>query len=106
MQVHRAVLKKDGTVVAVKVQHRAVKTNSYVDIKTMSALVRVTSWIFPEFKFDWLVDETKKNIPQELDFLREGRNAEKVEKLYSHYEWFKVFACSLYLLLLYKSKNK
>ncbi|XP_018310807.1 LOW QUALITY PROTEIN: uncharacterized aarF domain-containing protein kinase 1 [Mycetomoellerius zeteki] len=66
-QVHRAVL-KNGDVVAVKVQHRAVKSNSYIDIKTMSTLVSITSLIFPDFKFDWLVKETKRNIPQELNF--------------------------------------
>lgn len=88
-QVHRAVL-KNGDVVAVKVQHRAVRSNSYVDIKTMSALVSITSLVFPDFKFDWLVDETKKNIPQELDFSLEGRNAEKVQKLFSGYHWLKV----------------
>ncbi|XP_050445118.1 aarF domain-containing kinase 1 [Cataglyphis hispanica] len=88
-QVHRAVL-RDGDVVAVKVQHRAVKSNSYVDIKTMSALVKITSLVFPDFKFDWLVDETKRNIPQELDFTREGKNAEKVQKLFGDYHWLRV----------------
>ncbi|XP_014215225.1 uncharacterized aarF domain-containing protein kinase 1 [Copidosoma floridanum] len=88
-QVHRAVL-KGGQQVAVKVQHRAVKTNSFVDIKTMAALVKITSWIFPEFKFDWLVAETKKNLPKELDFIKEGENAEKVKKLFSQYTWLHI----------------
>ncbi|XP_046426364.1 aarF domain-containing kinase 1 [Neodiprion fabricii] len=88
-QVHKAVL-LDGRSVAVKVQHRAVKSNSYVDIKTMAALVKITSWVFPEFKFDWIVDESKKNIPQELDFTLEGRNAEKVKSLFKDFHWLKV----------------
>lgn len=88
-QVHKAVL-KNGETVAVKVQHRAVKSNSYIDIKTMSALVMVTSFVFPDFKFDWLVNESKRNIPQELDFIREGKNAEKVKSLFSNYQWLKV----------------
>ncbi|XP_014477628.1 PREDICTED: uncharacterized aarF domain-containing protein kinase 1 isoform X1 [Dinoponera quadriceps] len=88
-QVHKAVL-KNGDVVAVKVQHRSVKSNSYVDIKTMSTLVKITSLVFPDFKFDWLVDETKKNIPQELDFSREGKNAEKAGRLFSNYRWLRV----------------
>ncbi|KAL6256347.1 hypothetical protein P5V15_012464 [Pogonomyrmex californicus] len=88
-QVHRAVL-KNGDMVAVKVQHRSVKSNSYVDIKTMSALVSITSLIFPDFKFDWLVKVTKRNIPQELDFMLEGKNAEKVGKLFGGYHWLKV----------------
>lgn len=88
-QVHKATL-KDGRQVAVKVQHRSVKSNSYVDIKTMAALVKITSWVFPDFKFDWLVDETKKNIPRELDFTLEGKNAEKVKQLFSGYTWLHV----------------
>lgn len=88
-QVHKAIL-KNGDIVAVKVQHRAVKTNSYVDIKTMSALVKLTSLVFPDFKFDWLVDETKKNIPRELDFTQEGKNAEKIQNIFSHYHWLKI----------------
>lgn len=88
-QVHKAVL-RNGEVVAVKVQHRAVMSNSYVDIKTMSALVKITSFVFPDFKFDWLVAETKKNIPQELDFAHEGRNAEKVSRLFADYRWLRV----------------
>lgn len=88
-QVHKAKL-KNGEIVAIKVQHRAVKKNSYVDIKTMTALVKITSWIFPEFKFDWLVDETKKNIPRELDFICEAQNSEKLKNLFSNYKWLKV----------------
>lgn len=88
-QVHRAVL-RNGDVVAVKIQHRSVKSNSYVDIKTMAALVKITSFVFPDFKFNWLVEETKKNIPQELDFVNEGRNAEKVQKLFEKYDWLRI----------------
>ncbi|XP_020288052.1 uncharacterized aarF domain-containing protein kinase 1 [Pseudomyrmex gracilis] len=88
-QVHRAVL-KNGDVVAVKVQHRSVKSNSYVDIKTMAALVKITSLVFPDFKFNWLVEETKKNIPEELNFIHEGRNADKVRKLFENYDWLRV----------------
>ncbi|XP_043476924.1 aarF domain-containing kinase 1 [Leptopilina heterotoma] len=88
-QVHKAIL-KNGTSVAVKVQHRSVKTNAYVDVKTMATLVKITSWIFPDFKFDWLVEETQKNIPRELDFTQEGRNAEKLENLFKDYHWLKI----------------
>lgn len=36
-QVHKATL-KDGTVVAVKIQHPQVKCHSFVDIKTMEVI--------------------------------------------------------------------
>lgn len=34
-QVHRARLCKDGSEVAIKIQHPDVKTNSYTDLKTI-----------------------------------------------------------------------
>jgi aarF domain-containing kinase len=65
-------------VVAVKVQHSYVMGNSRVDMKTMEVLCNIMAWVFPDFKFQWLVEESKKNLPVELDFLNEGKNAEKV----------------------------
>lgn len=46
--------------------------------------------LFPEFEFMWLVDEAKKNLPLELDFLNEGRNAEKVAQMLKHFDFLKV----------------
>ncbi|CAH1173873.1 unnamed protein product [Phaedon cochleariae] len=88
-QVHKAKL-KDGSTVAIKVQHPYVQGNSRVDMKTMEYLVKMMSWVFPEFKFQWLVDESKKNIPRELDFAQEGHNAEKIASLFGDVEWLKV----------------
>lgn len=88
-QVHRATL-KDGREVAVKVQHPYVKGNSIVDIKTMEYLVKLMEWVFPDFKMQWLVDESKKNLPKELDFVNEGRNAEKCAKMFQNYDWLVV----------------
>lgn len=88
-QVHRGVL-KDGTIVAVKVQHPYIQANAKVDLKTMEILVAVVSRIFPEFKFQWLVEETKKNIPRELDFQQEGHNAEKVAEIFNNYKWLRI----------------
>ena len=88
-QCHRAVL-NDGTVVAVKIQHPTVKKNSYVDIKTMTFLVNCLAFIFPEFKFVWLAEETEKNLPIELDFTNEAKNIEKVAKMFEKYKFVKV----------------
>ncbi|CAG9768815.1 unnamed protein product [Ceutorhynchus assimilis] len=88
-QVHKCKL-KDGTVLAVKVQHPYVQGNSRIDMKTMEYLVKIMSWIFPEFKFQWLVDESKKNIPQELNFAQEGKNAEKIAEMFKNVEWLKI----------------
>ncbi|EDW59997.1 aarF domain-containing kinase 1 [Drosophila virilis] len=88
-QVHKARL-KTGEIVAVKVQHPYVKGNSRVDMKTMEMAVKVLARIFPDFKIQWLVEESKKNLPIELDFLNEGHNAEKVAEHFKKYSWLRV----------------
>ncbi len=47
--------------------------------------------VFPEFQFTWLVEETKKNLPLELDFLNEGKNSEKLQVKFSRLKFLKVF---------------
>ncbi|XP_076979323.1 aarF domain-containing protein kinase 1 isoform X2 [Tamandua tetradactyla] len=88
-QVHKAVL-HDGRTVAVKVQHPKVRAQSSKDILLMEVLVLAVKWLFPEFEFMWLVDEAKKNLPLELDFLNEGRNAERVSQMLKHFYFLKV----------------
>lgn len=88
-QVHKAVL-HDGRTVAVKVQHPKVQSQSSKDILVMEVLVRAVHWLFPDLAFMWLVEEAKKNMPLELDFLNEGRNAEKVAQMLSHFTFLKV----------------
>ncbi len=42
-----------------------------------------SGWIkhwFPEFEFTWLAGEMRENLPKEMDFQHEARNAEKTEK--------------------------
>uniref|UniRef100_A0A7N4PPE8 AarF domain-containing protein kinase 1 n=1 Tax=Sarcophilus harrisii TaxID=9305 RepID=A0A7N4PPE8_SARHA len=88
-QVHKAVL-YDGRTVAVKVQHPKVQAQSSKDILLMEVLVGAVKQLFPEFEFMWLVDEAKKNLPLELDFLNEGRNAEKVAEMLKRFGFLKV----------------
>nr|XP_031309989.1 uncharacterized aarF domain-containing protein kinase 1 isoform X2 [Camelus dromedarius] len=88
-QVHKAVL-HDGQTVAVKVQHPKVQAQSSKDILLMEVLVLAVKQLFPEFEFMWLVDEAKKNLPLELDFLNEGRNAEKVAQMLKHFDFLKI----------------
>uniref|UniRef100_A0A3Q1IGX9 AarF domain-containing protein kinase 1 n=1 Tax=Anabas testudineus TaxID=64144 RepID=A0A3Q1IGX9_ANATE len=88
-QVHKAVL-HDGRTVAVKVQHPKVQRQSSKDIMTMEVLMRAVHWLFPDFAFMWLVEESKKNMPLELDFLNEGRNAERVANMLAHFPFLKI----------------
>ncbi|XP_067894704.1 aarF domain-containing protein kinase 1 isoform X2 [Heterodontus francisci] len=88
-QVHKAVL-HDGRTVAVKVQHPKVQSQCAKDIVLMEILVQGVSWMFPDFSFAWLVDEAKKNMPLELDFLKEGHNAEEVAAMLKHFHFLKI----------------
>ncbi|XP_026141869.1 aarF domain-containing protein kinase 1 [Carassius auratus] len=88
-QVHKAVL-PDGRTVAVKVQHPKVQRQSSKDIVVMEFLLQVVHWLFPDFAFMWLVEEAKKNMPLELDFLNEGRNAEKIAEMLKQFTFLKI----------------
>ncbi|XP_016326296.1 uncharacterized aarF domain-containing protein kinase 1-like isoform X2 [Sinocyclocheilus anshuiensis] len=88
-QVHKAVL-PDGRTVAVKVQHPKVQRQSSKDIVVMEFLLQVVHWLFPDFAFMWLVEEAKKNMPVELDFLNEGRNAEKIADMLKQFTFLKI----------------
>uniref|UniRef100_A0A8C4QUM0 AarF domain-containing protein kinase 1 n=1 Tax=Eptatretus burgeri TaxID=7764 RepID=A0A8C4QUM0_EPTBU len=88
-QVHRAVL-KDGRTVAVKVQHRQVQQQAIRDLQLMEVLVHTVAWLFPEFHFLWLLNEARKNLPVELDFMNEGRNAEKISGMLQHFGFLKI----------------
>uniref|UniRef100_A0A3P8NUH8 AarF domain-containing protein kinase 1 n=1 Tax=Astatotilapia calliptera TaxID=8154 RepID=A0A3P8NUH8_ASTCA len=88
-QVHKAVL-HDGKTVAVKIQHPKVQKQSANDILVMEVLLKAVHWLFPDFALMWLVEEAKKNMPLELDFLNEGRNAEKVADMLAHFHFLKI----------------
>ncbi|KAK1793165.1 hypothetical protein P4O66_011567, partial [Electrophorus voltai] len=91
-QVHRAVL-ANGSVVAVKVQHPKVQAQSSRDIAVMEFLLQAVHWLFPDFAFMWLVEEAKRNMPLELDFLNEGRNAERVADMLKHFDFLQTRSC-------------
>jgi len=61
--------------------------------------VNIGSYIFPDFKFQWLVKQTKQNIPKELDFTVEAQNTETIRSMFKHLKWLKV------LLLLQANLN-
>ncbi|KAL3719629.1 hypothetical protein ACJRO7_004584 [Eucalyptus globulus] len=78
-QVHRAVL-KDSNEVAVKVQYPGLDRQMKLDMMIMSFLSKSITWLFPEYRFEWLVGEFVRAISLELDFIQEGKNAERTAK--------------------------
>lgn len=80
-QVHEAILKETGERVAVKVQHKWLKESVHGDLLLVDIFVKVAEKLFPEFRYQWLSDETQAYLPHELDFKREGRNADRCREL-------------------------
>ncbi|CAI9110306.1 OLC1v1010306C1 [Oldenlandia corymbosa var. corymbosa] len=78
-QVHHAVL-KDHQEVAVKVQYPGLEKQMHFDLGTMSLLSNLITWLFPEYRFGWIVSEFAKSISSELDFTQEARNSERAAK--------------------------
>lgn len=89
-QVYRARLRETDEEVAVKVQHPRVFAHSLVDMTTMEVLFSIISKIFPDFSFMWLAELTRHNLPLELDFVNEGKNAELMARLLAEFEWLKI----------------
>lgn len=80
-QVHRARL-RDGTEVAVKIQHVDLREACSVDVRTIEFLVRAVHRAFPRFNYLWLVEEMKLNLPRELNFRIEGQNMERCARIF------------------------
>jgi predicted unusual protein kinase regulating ubiquinone biosynthesis (AarF/ABC1/UbiB family) len=76
-QVHRAVL-KDGRVCAVKVQYPDIEHVVDIDLANMSFFIRVLNILDRSMDYRFVAEEMRKHIPLELDFINEGRNAERV----------------------------
>lgn len=82
-QVHRART-KDGRDVAVKVQYPGIERVVETDLRNLSILVRLLARLEPNFDFRVLMDEVRKYTPRELDFVREGHNAERIARDLAH----------------------
>ena len=75
-QVHVAY-GKDGRKLAIKVQHRGLRETSIGDVWNLVTVVRLAERWFPGFSYGWLADEIAPHLPKELDFVNEGKNAER-----------------------------
>lgn len=73
-----------------KVQRKDVRAHAKADMAMMEVLVRVVAKIFPEFRFLWLAEETKRNLPREMDFAMDGRNSERAARYFAKFSFLKV----------------
>ena len=76
-QVHGATT-LDGRRVAVKVQYPEIAALVTGDLANVRFLFRAVGWLERDFDLMPLVDELSGNVPLELDFVNEGRNAERI----------------------------
>ena len=75
-QVHEAVL-KDGRKVAVKIQYPEIEKIIETDIRMLKAVIRLFRGKFGHINFDTLHNEFSRILRAELNYLEEGKNAER-----------------------------
>ncbi|MFN8553396.1 MAG: AarF/ABC1/UbiB kinase family protein [Candidatus Obscuribacterales bacterium] len=87
-QVHRATL-KDGHSVVVKVQRPDLSQLFYKDLGYMRRLARWGLLIRPQGQWDsWLAlsDEFGKTLFQEINYIQEGRNADRIRHVLRNHQ--------------------
>jgi aarF domain-containing kinase len=47
-----------------QVQHAGLRDSCTADTLTVEFLVRAVKFLFPDFNYEWLVDEIKENLPR------------------------------------------
>jgi len=82
-QVHRART-KDGRDVAVKVQYSGIERVVETDLRNLTILIRILARIERNFDFRVLMEEMRRYVPRELDFVLEGKSAERVAADLAH----------------------
>ena len=78
-QVHEAKL-KDGTRVAVKIQHKDIDEIVRLDLKTIRRIMSIVQWFVPVQGLDAYYHQIKDLLRQELDFELEANNVETIAK--------------------------
>ncbi|KAH9858602.1 ABC1-domain-containing protein [Lenzites betulinus] len=76
-QVHVGRLRGTGERVAVKLQHPHLQEFLEIDMEMVEVSLGWIKHIFPTFEFTWLGEEMRENLPKEMDFVHEKRNAQR-----------------------------
>ena len=79
-QVHHARL-PDGRELAIKVQYPGVAQSIDADVDNVATLLRVAKVLPPELAIEPLLDEAKRQLREEADYLREGAQMERYRGL-------------------------
>ncbi|MAI77738.1 MAG: hypothetical protein CL917_02240 [Deltaproteobacteria bacterium] len=84
-QVHEALL-PNGQRVAVKVQYPEVENLIHFDLANLNTLFKAVGLLERDFDLAPLIAELGEHVPNELDFVHEGINAERVSDFFDHRE--------------------
>lgn len=92
-QVHRGMV--DGQPVAVKIQRAGLRELFDVDLKNLKLLAKLLDKLDPKTdgaKRNWvqIYDESAKLLYEEIDYVREGRNADLFRSNFESVPWVKV----------------
>ena len=92
-QVHRAILNEED--VAVKIQRAGLRELFDVDLKNLKVLAKMLDKFDPKTdgaKRNWvqIYDESAKLLYEEIDYVQEGRNADRFRNNFADIEWVKV----------------
>jgi predicted unusual protein kinase regulating ubiquinone biosynthesis (AarF/ABC1/UbiB family) len=74
-QVHKACL-KDGDCIVVKVQYPGIEQVIAADMRTVKVIMRILRVLYSQVNLDVIYAEFSRIVMEELDYLKEGKNAE------------------------------
>lgn len=79
-QVHRATL-PDGRVLAIKVQYPGVRESIAADVDNVATLLRLSNLVPATIDLAPLLDEAKRQLAEEADYVREGTQLQRYARL-------------------------
>lgn len=82
-QVHEAAL-KDGTRVAIKVQHQDIDEIVRLDLKTIRRILAIVQWFVPMQGLDSYYLQIRELLSQELDFALEANSIERISSNFTN----------------------
>jgi len=88
-QVQRAVL-PSGEELAIKVQYPGVRESIDSDVKNVAALLRLSGLLPPEMDVKPIIEEGRKQLHQEADYVREAKYLNRFREILSDDDNFQV----------------
>ncbi|KAJ3675645.1 hypothetical protein LUZ60_004687 [Juncus effusus] len=89
-QVHHGILKNNNKEVAIKVQYPGLEQRMKIDIMTMRIISKSISKIFPDYRFEKVLEQFQRTMSLELDFVNEAKNSERVASYFKKNKAVKV----------------